>query len=794
MDTVVLGAILSGAQAAAGTLAEPSGSQQRTYGDPSDEPGFLLSGDPERVAAHLKKLWETQRPLVARHLAQCRVNELRRKGITNVRLNFDEKDGWGHYAVPGASPDIIPTFNKGAALCRRLTGLMFADPPAPEVTPPPGADTQDRARVEFTIRVLEDIQGENQLDTPRKLRRAFDRASNGGSAFLHYYVDPYGGGREPIRVEAAPFARHIEEATLNPDTGAPWSPTQAAVFRGEEWDGEYAERFVRQDGSLTESESEAATRWAPALKSEVVDSRNVRFIPHTAEDIWSADAVMIGSMPPWGEVKARYAEELGEISPAERDALLNWKPEDWYDLQSSGRASADTNEVADERPCFVLEVYHTACARYPQGARVIVVGGRRVVHRDTWGSEVEGRWETHLIPLSQVKHLSEGDDEPMGHGMMEILGPGNELLAAVLGSFLDYLDDLNNRKTFVPTTSTVRLEAYAARGKRFIPFTPGGGQPVTEQTPPYPREGFNALSLIPQWMDSASGLEQAAQGVEDPSVQSGTHAQTIIGQVHAGLSELKQNVMRAYVRACQIELQLIRAYYTVPRILQWDSADGEYRAKAWMGADLISSRDIKIRKGTMTMLTPEQKAQMAMGMAGQGMLPVHRARALLAAGVGPAVGIQNDPHLMRVQRQIAKWSDGAPKVDPEMLEQYRAQVGQYQQDAAVHQQAEAQFMAAAQDALAQGLDPTSLGAPPQPPQPPVNPFAEALAAIFDPRLVDVDPAVATVRYHELGELMASVAYERHAPEWREGVDAEFARMQQALAPPPAPLGVAAQKQ
>jgi hypothetical protein len=775
--------ILSAAAAQAGSISERSGETHQTYGDPSDEPGFLLSADENRVAGHLRKLWEAQSKLVARHLAQTRVNELRRKGYTNVAARYDSDDGWIPYASPTRTPDTNPTMNNAAKLCRRLTAVLFADPPAPEVTPPPGADHEDRSRVEFTVRVLEDVQGENQLDTPRRLRRAFDRANNAGSGFIHYYIDPKGGGREPIRIECVPFAEHIAEATKNPDSGNPWSPGEAATFRGEQWDGEYVERFVRIDGTLTEAETEAATRWAPALKSEVVDARNVRFIPHNAEDLWAAQGVLIGSMPPWGEVKLRYADKLDDLSPSQRDEMLNWKPADWHEVVSSARVASETSEVADDRPCFVLEMYHNACALYPEGARVIVIGGRRVVHRGTWGADIEGKWEGHIIPLSQVKQLSEGDDEPMGHGMMEILGPGNELLAAALGSFLDYLDDLNNRKTFVPTTSTVRLEAYAARGKRFIPYTPGGGQPTTEQVPPYPREAFSALTMIPAWMDSASGLEQAAQGVEDPSVQSGTHAQTIIGQVHAGLSELTQNAIRAYIRCCQIELQLIRAYYTVPRILQWDSADGEYRAKAWMGADLVSSRDVKIRKGTMTMMTPEQKGQTALQMAMQGLIPQHRALALLAAGTGPAVGIQSDPHLMRVQRQVAQWNEGPPKVDESVLTNYRGQVAGYEEAASQYQQMEAEYMAMAHDFTAQGGDPATLPPPPAVPTPPVSPFADALAMIFDPRAVDVLQQVAGLRLHELGELMASVAYERHPPEWRHGVDAEFARMQQALAPP-----------
>ena len=47
--------------------------------------------------------------------------------------------------------------------------------------------------------------------------------------------------------------------------------------------------------------------------------------------------------------------------------------------------------------------------------------------------------------------------------------------------------------------------------------------------------------------------------------------------------------------------------------------------------------------------------------------------------------------------------------------------------------------------------------------------------------------MAQIRLTEIVQFCQSVRYERHPPEWRQVLDLELQRMQQAVAPPPQPM-------
>lgn len=759
-------------------LVEQTGSPQADrYGDPEDEPGFIVAEQDEgKVARGVARLWETQNPLMKRHLAQVRVNELRRKGFTSVYLTKDPESGWSHYVPPGAGPDTNPTTNKAATVCRKAEGVLFADPPKADPVAPSG-DDEDLDRREFVAALLEDLHSPGQLNTPKRLRKAWGRGCSAASTFIRYFLDPK-GMRAPLRIEAAPFAGHVDEALRNPLTNAAWTPADAAAF-GQQWDGQYKERFVAEDGALTDEESEAATRWEPVLRSEIVTSRNVRLMPHTTEDVSEAHGAIVHLFLPWGSLKRMHPEKLARLPRSSVDQLLQWRPEQAEDINPriNTRDSEPDHNNRDETLCSYMLVYYTACEEYPQGAYAVVAGGSMLIERGPWGAEVNGRWETFHIPLAQVKQFAEGDPEWWGHGMMELVGPGNELLAAVWGSYLDHLEQLLSRNTYVPTNSIIHPSQIKNRrhGGSIIPINPGG-QPVFEELPDYPREGMQVIPMIGEAIDHASGLESLAQGIQDPSVGSGRHAEAIIGQVHAGLSELTQNITEAFVRCCAIELQLIRANYASPRQLRWRGADGKHRQKAWMGADLGDTMDVRIKAGTMTLLAPSQKAGVAREWASLGVLQPHELKEMLVSNMGGVLGLEDDPHRLRVRRQISDWRDGPPKVDPMALQAYQQQMAGYRQTAATAVQ-----IGAVDPATGDPLGPD--GAPVR--RPP-HPYQPALAAIFDPRPVDMQPDVATIRMVELGKAMATEKYSSFPPEWRMGLDMEYNRAALALQPPPQP--------
>lgn len=742
-----------------------------TYGDPEPIPGFLLSDaggkEPEEMSdeEHLKlakkalKLWTSQDEIMSRHIAQWKVNHSRRKGLVGVAVTKkQDRAMWDVYVPPGATHDTLPHLNHAADLCRKGTAQMFADPPAPEVEPPSG-DESDVEAAKFSERVLLDVQGPHNLHETGTARRAFDRGHTFGSGFVRYFVDPKGGGRVPISVQAGfdpqtgekamsvmdATHREVPETVSDPVLGPVPATDEMGqpVMRREPWP-EFEDRFVASDGRLVDSDADAAKRWAPGLRRELLTGRNVRFIPHTAEDIWDADGVMIGCFLPWRRVKEMFpiVRDFGE---EKRKKLFAFKPEQADDILPDASGSKPGEALKDnegESLVFVLTIYYEACDDYPDGCHFMSLADCYVADRRTWVAEIDDKPKSLLVPLTQYKQWDEGQDSPYGVGTMQIVGPGNEIRASQIGAWFDHLERFNNPHVFVPTNSILQNKyRHLPRGEP-IPINPGG-EPQFEKVPDFPKDAKELFGVVTGEMDNSVGLGQTAQGLEASDVKSGRHAFAVISQVHAGLSELKQNIERGYVRACQVQLQLIQAFFDVPRQMRWVGEDGEHVVKAWQGADLGDTTDVRIKPGTMTLLSPAAKMQLLRSfyVEDQIIQPAEYKDAVSDALSG-AITLEDDPFRMRVKRQIAKWKDGpdGPVQGQPMLDPMTGQ-------------------------LTLGPDPRA-------------------AQIWTPVPADALPDVAAMRVQEIAKLMASTAYEAQHPAWKMAIDMEFERMQMAAAPPP----------
>ena len=89
--------------------------------------------------------------------------------------------------------------------------------------------------------------------------------------------------------------------------------------------------------------------------------------------------------------------------------------------------------------------------------------------------------------------------------------------------------------------------------------------------------------------EAGTPLQEVAQGINTPSVESGLHARQIIEQSIVALSDLRMNTTRALERGYRIYMQLIRAYFTTPQQLRWMGEDGQMKLKRWPGISCNSA-------------------------------------------------------------------------------------------------------------------------------------------------------------------------------------------------------------
>jgi len=724
----------------------PEKKSDYTFGDKEPEPGILLKEgkNEKQVAQAALKLWESKDDLMDRRQAQWRVNELRRSGIKNVQLRQqnDNRSSWIAWVPPHLknAPDAITAMNKAATLCRKFAARMFADPPAPDAVPAAGED-EDKDAAEFTNRALEDEQGPKKLSDVKQHRRAFDRACTFGSGFIRYYVHPTAGGRIPLQISAAPQATTTEDALEDPETGLAWP--------------DLTERYVKEDGTLSDDPEEAAFRFLPGLKSEVLTGRNVRMIPHTAEDIWEAEGVQIAAFRPWGEIRRQF-KELEDVPEEQRAELFGFRPSRYeYVASPTDRKALDLDpDDEDEKLVFTLTTYFKQCSDYPKGACVVTVGNRYAPEKRDWTeTDTEGREISLPLPVTQHKQWSEGTEDPYGFGLMDLVGEGNEIRSWTISGLQDNVEAVLNRHIFLPMNSVLQPKDLRLPGRTPIYINPGG-EPRYEQVPTFPKDGMELYKTIDKEMEDDSGMGATAQGLESPQVQSGRHAQAIAAQAMASASDVRQNSEEAYIRACEIQLSLIRAFYDAPRRIGWVGEDGAYKEKRWAGSDLRNTTDVKLKAGTLSMLTPVQKTMLADQYYQSGTLTQDEYGEIVLTNLGATIGMNDNPFRMRIRRQIAHWQEGPPEGWQPNIQQVP-------------------------DVNPETGEPLVDPQTGQPVMREQQMMDEVLGGIFRPYPQDDLPFVARRRLDQLARAMSKSSYAIFPPEWQFGMNQEFGRAQQA---------------
>lgn len=697
----------------------------------------LLEMDEAEAARKALKDWDKSWKPIKRFIEQWKVNRARSEGYTGVQL-VKRQDQAQAYIPTGARKN-VSGMNKAARLSRRIRATLFSDPPKPEALPSADADEAKDA-AEMATRVLEDLCSEGKLGYNLDCGDAFDMGGDYGSGFLRFWVDESGGGWSPKQMQASPQAVSADDPfPVDPQTGQP-KPCDPIT------------RYVTEDGQFTDQKGQAARVWLPRIKIDgPLSGKQVRFLPADADDIWAADGVQIGLAISLGEVKGIFPD-VADWPEDRLSKLVQYRPQYFKDTLGVGQKDTQGSATSDESLVFLLTRYHVQSPTYPEGCYLIVAGDDEVLHRSTWFDDEHG--EPLDIPLTQFKQRNE-EGNPYGEGNMSALGPGNELRSAMVGAMLEHLDRFQNRQIYLPLTSTLKPQDQLAPTGTVQYILPGG-EPKFEEVPDFPVVVKETLAFASQDMDDESDLQQSGQGQNPAGVKSAKHQEVILQQITQGMSELRQNTERGWVRGCRIMLQLVRAYYTTPQEISWVGDDGRYKQKHWTASDLGSTKEVRIAKGSFTQMTPMAKAQLANVYREQGLLNPMESEHIVEANLSPVFGLQDNPHRMRVRRQIALWSEG-PKGPP----------------------------------VPPMASPAPLGAPPvagppgAPPQPPPNPYAAELAAIWAPIPADTEPAIAQLRTYELARAMASTKFQKWPPAWQQGMVQSYQQARQATGVPDA---------
>lgn len=746
------------------------------------ELGFILDEqDEEKVAKHIIELRTQQEPLRSRNRATWKRNRWWREGKRFVRLEKKENSQAWEAKLPSGMGSAPPVPNKTDRLCRRLVNTIWVDPAYPECEPGDGSP-EARDAAEFATRYLSIKGSPSDLNMEQVCRAALDKSMTYASSFAWVVTDPTGSGHRPRKIVARPDAENEQDALVDPTTGMD-APEETLK-----------DRYLRANGSITDLPTEADLQWLPGPRIRLLTGLNVDFLPETARTLRDAVGVLITDTSTLGDLRQQFPEAIEGMGKDDIQKLCTWRPDRFRDILAAYSSEPEDQKeedgtFKDSQTVVTVSCYYRRCSEYPLGAYAVIGGDNFVLHRQKWsamfpqtplanGDERPDQEETLEIPVSQQRCIDDNTfDNPYGIAMAENLGPADEIRASALGYEMEYMFRFGNPQSFIPMGSIVQPKQMMVRDGTPIMTNPNGNV-FYEDVPPLPATVPSLRAEMGHEMDDDSGLQQAAQGVEDPSVQSGIHAQTIVQEALKAVGHIRSNCAYFYIDLNRIILEQARAFGDVPQLISYVGEDGQYKQKEWSRKSFKQTRNVTIRRGSFTMHTKVAKQQMANDALDRQAISMEDYKELIAGGVSPVLGMQDDPHLLRIRRQLEIFQDGPP--DGWMEAMQALQMAQQQA-----QQVEAQ----AQQMIAQGMDPSQMGLqqpPPLPPKP-VGPFDDRLP-------IDLEPIPAKVRHRQLSKQMASQKYQAYNPAWQQELLAEYGLMKNAAGVITVPEAQAAQQQ
>ncbi len=730
--------------------------QPTTGVDPFTGRGPLLEADDAEAFKAIDKLWRRQDALARSRWAQDVHWTSIKHGYQFSRLyKVQDTDVYQQSFPPGRlSRAAVP--NKQADLCQKLVDTLLVDAAKPD--PQPETDDEAaNAAAEMAKEFLEQDGGEQGTNDRVLFARAVEGATTKASTFIHLWVDPVGGGSVPKQVKAHPLATDPENPLDAVDEmGMPLYTT------------DYVLRYVTAGDEMappqfTDNPSEADRVWLPKIRADVLDRRHVRFYPETAQPTDARKALVV-----WytsvAEAKIRWPETVGQMDDTQIASLCDWQPQNAATLippvlRTRWRqgSSADVSEVKDERLLFFYTLYHAPTREYPEGAVIVVNGanGGTILDRDTLSAVVEvpsgdeqdktvtdlRTLDLPIVPLTLVQDTDDGD--PTGVAVMARIGGAGEAGATLATSLLEQIDKILHPARFATATSPLTeddVEESRGTGK-FATILTRDDAPVYEQAPSLPSNTLDVVDWNYAQMDSAIGLNKPAQGSDDAQEVSGVARRIAVNQALVAVSRMQVAVNVAQERFWRIKLQLAMKWFTVPQLLRFVGVDGAAKQEWFTGKDFARIGSVTVASGTGTLLPPTEKVNFALQLRDAGLVDPDEASDIARPAFARQLGVPENPHVQRIERQVASWLEGAPEGWVEEAQAYAQAVAMH---AEVAQQA------------------TMLGQPiPPEPTAPWTPF-EALPC-------DAEPPIAAIRKRRLSHLMATVAFSSKPKEWRDVV-------------------------
>lgn len=719
----------------------------------------------------------------------------------------------------GSSP------NKADDLCNKVEATLEADPMRPNPISHLDSEEGEQATA-LAAEYLRSVMGEVGINWEQKHHWAVNVSLTCGSAFLHYDVDPQGGGYQPYRILAHPDAVDPKTPMVAPEPGpgavdpltgqapAPVPmPTSDPILR-----------YVSKAGQFVTDASQADRVWLPKPTCERIRREQVRLYPPTA-DIESARGAVVLLWCTLQDALAKWPDTVGKMKASELYGLASWRPSIGQDIivpfalrggMADGQSGPSIDEVGSfspllQRRMFYYRFYAKSQPEYEGGLQLDVSGyqggytlGSKSLEYQVTLPKDGSTTRCRDIPLEQIRPCQDVDGgDPMGWAFLHRIAGSSDTEHMLYSAWQDAINLRLNPHVFIRSTAAVDDDDWADRSTPII-LNPTDPEPNYENFSAMP-DVLPMIENVDRKMDSAAGLGETGQGLETSTSVSGVAKQITVQQAAKDLSGMLQQLNAAKTRGCRILCQIAQAEFSVPQLMQYTGEDGSVQAEWWTGENLAGVDDIGIEPGTGTTMTPEGKAQLAQFAQNAGWLPPADAAKVGLMGVSRDLGLPPDPVMEAIEREVGLWLKGPPEGWMEAYQAAQPAIQAWEQEQAQFQQAMQTWNTAMQNTavVMAGAAPPTLGPETQneavnlqvaqarlalsitplgpQPQPPAGPPPQMPWTPFQTRPNDTEPAVAAKWMERLSRAQMSPEYTRYPAPWKKQLDDFYTKERQAVA-------------
>ena len=599
--------------------------------------GYLFTLKPAAVGKFIKERWTRMDKQARAVQNELRVNFLRYNGEPFAQVHPANTN---RVFIPAnAKTRLPPSINKIKRTVHRYVAQITADEPVLEGVPAAHNDDA-RDQAESSTHAL---RGEwERVRLNRKLQRVQEAAAVMRSGFWFFEWDPSAGGK----VKAQKF----------------FKDSFGKDILG--WAG--------KDGKEVATASEASEMWQGEITCEVLFPFNVRW--SGAGLLEDADEVFVGKVislrqlyeafPDTKDVKIKHlvghvTQEMEswmkEIRGAGGIASRNSELSD-SDLEEIGSAVEEKSSRLDE-PVLIVHYFIKPCRAYPKGYHGINAGEWTVY---------SGKLRYGIVPVAQFRCMDDLRD-PLGFSLVDLLKDPQELMNFVNGQVLRFLQ-MMKRRWFVPLTSGVNGKDLTNPTRSLIYYNAQGGAPTAEQVPEIPATMIDFVDRFNTDFDDQSGIHETMQGKHVAGVSSGRHAEALRSGDETILGLTRSMVMEGLECAGRIMLAMMQKEWNLERKVAYFH-DRVYLEKAFSNADFGATNSVRLKKGTLLMLTPAQRMDTIFQYAEMGALQPNEVRELAPLVDTAGISLTEDPHYIKARREDSLYLEGPP---PKLLKARKA--------------------------------------------------------------------------------------------------------------------------